>query len=186
MTIAGMNVVRYTLRLAIRRGVKPIIHAPHEIDALPLLDGIYREVCMSEGKPEAYDRTNIYFFGTDWRAYSGSSVRNVALEKPGLLVIVGALGGTTNAPEAGQAKYQGAITLLGTPRWAVAQFTALYSDIPILGDDTFFLSAVCSGDPQVAAPMVGGDIVKLVSAVALLVLLALGLAGQPVIKWLAT
>lgn len=186
MTIAGMNIMRYVLRLAVRRGVKPILHAPCQVDCLPLMDGIYREVCMTEGKPEAYDRANIHYFGTEWKAYMAGSLGDVAREKPGLLVVIGALVGAGSAPEAGQAKFQGAITIMGTPRWAVAQFTALYSEFPILGDDTYYLGAICAEDPVVASPIIGGDVVKLFSIAAIVILAILGLAGQPVLSWLAS
>jgi hypothetical protein len=69
MTIAGMNVMRHTTRLAVARGVQPIIQCPGQMDAVPLIDGIYREVCMAEGKPEAYDRTNIRYYGADYKSY---------------------------------------------------------------------------------------------------------------------
>jgi len=71
MAISGLNVLRYTTRLAVRRGATMHIPVPRQPEAFALMDGIYREVCVSEGKPESYDRDNVQFYGSNEAYYTG-------------------------------------------------------------------------------------------------------------------
>jgi len=48
MTITGMNVLRYTTRLAIQRGDESHIPDSSQPESLPLIDGIFKEVAVAE------------------------------------------------------------------------------------------------------------------------------------------
>jgi len=70
MTISGINIQRYTSRLAVRSDVEPWFMVPMIPEALALIDGVYREVCVAEGKPEAYQRDHVQWFGQLEAGYS--------------------------------------------------------------------------------------------------------------------
>ena len=46
MTISAINIQRYAARLAVRRDVEPWFMVPMIPEALPLIDGVDREVCI--------------------------------------------------------------------------------------------------------------------------------------------
>jgi hypothetical protein len=186
MTIAAMNVIRYTTTLCVQRGARPIFAIPAQAAVLPLIDGIYREVAIAEGKPEAYDRTNIYFWGADQPSYAAGAMTTVDLEKPALYVILGACSGQGSETTTGRARFVGAITVMGTPRYWMNPRSAFYSHCPVLGDDTYAVGALCTGDPLVASPIIGGDVLKLVVLGIMLLGFILQAAGLPISEWLVT
>lgn len=177
MTIAGMNILRHTLTLAVRKGARPILVGPHGTDVVILMDGIYREVCVREGKPEAYNRDNVEFYAGQYSiGLTASLLRNGV----GCLVLVGGLGGGSDSCPAGIARALGGLVVAGTPRVLHQGTFALFADFPLFMDDCFAAGAIVSGDEAVKASLVGGDVVKLALVGSTIVLLVLALLGYPV------
>ena len=54
MTLSAVNIMRYTYRLAVRKGATPMFMLPINPEVGPLIDGLYRESAVAEGKPQAY------------------------------------------------------------------------------------------------------------------------------------
>jgi len=186
MTIAGMNVLRYTTRLAIRRGARVIYPVPVNPESLPLIDGIFREVATAEGKPEAYRREDVVYFGSEWYTYAGGFAAHLAREGVSALVEVGAITGGGSSTPVGWVREFGGMTVGGTARYLHQGTWAMLADYPLFMDDIFAIAALCSEDNEVRASIVGGDVVKLFLFGLTLLFAILALAGQPAANWLKT
>ena len=183
MTINGMNIVRYTARLAIRRGARIILPVPFNPEAMPLIDGIFREAAIREGKPEAYNRDDVRYYGGAELSWSTGVAGDILSHGASLIIFIGA----TSSAEmlgAGAGLTQGAMVIAGTPRYVHQATWACMADYPLFCDDIYGAGAVCSEDNFVRASILGGDIIKVGMMLGLLIILALALGGTPVLDWL--
>jgi len=180
MTINGMNVLRYTARLCVRKGARVIFPVPYNPECLPLIDGIFREVCVSEGKPEAYKRDDVHYYGGTEASFCIGVGADIARNGASLAIFVGA-NSSSEMVGAGAARQRGAIVIHGTPRYAHQSTAFVMADFPLFCEDVYGAGAICSGDPVVGASLVGGDLVKLlVIVIGTIAFAVLTLAGQPV------
>lgn len=177
MTIAAMNVLRYTTRLAVRKNARiifPIANSEHT----SLVDGIYREVCVSEGKPEAYQRGLVRYRGDSWViAVIGDMLRDGV----SCWVELGATSGSM--PEGAWAHVLGGLVIGGTQRILHQGTWAAYAHYPLFCEDVYAAGAICSDDEVVKSSLVAGDIVKLVMIGLLVVFTVLAVTGLPVLDW---
>lgn len=179
MTINGMNIVRYTARLCVRKGARILLPVPFNPEAQPLIEGIFRQVTVEEGKPEAFNRDDIRYYGGSEIAFMVGSGADVMAYQPGLCIMVGA----TSSAEiymAGAALTVGAMVIGGTPRYVHQATWACMADYPLFCDDIYAAGALCSEDNEVMASIVGGDIVKLIIMAGIVVFMILAAAGLPV------
>jgi len=184
MTITGMNVLRYTAKLAIQKGARVIFPVPVNAESLPLIDGIFREVCVAAGKPEAYRREDVIYYGTEYSLHAMGLTATLAREGVSCYVEVGAITGGGSSTPAGWAREFGGLVVGGTARYLHQGTWAMLADYPMFMDDIFSAGAICSGDDVVKASLVGGDVVKL-ALVAITVLFAiLAAAGLPALSWI--
>ena len=172
MTLAGMNVVRYTTRLAVQRGARVILPVPCNAGTLPLLDGIFREVAVEEGRPETYRREDVIWFGPDQGHHSMGLTAVIAREGCACTIFNGAFRGRgTNSP-IGWAREYGGLVIGGTARLLHQGSWAMLSDYPCFMDDVYAMGAECSEDDVVKSAQVGGDLAKLV-VLAMVIIFAL-------------
>lgn len=181
MTIAGMEITRYTVTQAVRKGSQIKLVGPHGTDVCILMEGIYQEVCVREGKPEAFNRDNLEFYAGQ---YSVGLTASLLRNGVGCLVLVGGLGGGSDSCPAGTARMLGGIVIAGTPRVLHQGTFCMFADYPLFMDDCFAAGAIVSEDEAVKSSMVGGDVIKLGIVACTIILMILGLAGFPVISWL--
>jgi len=180
MTLAGISTVKYAVRMAVRKGAQVRLPAPHQPEILPLLDGIYRQIAIEEGKPEAYNRDNIRYFGNLDLTYGSGVMSWEQVDGVSAYICVGAAGGGVDTDPIFIARHLGAITIGGTPRWLhQANFTMLMH-YPLHMDDVYAMGALCSQDPIVMSNMSGGDLVKVILFGLTIALTALALVGIPV------
>lgn len=183
MTIAGMNIFRYTTTLCVRRGARIIGLVPQYPEIIPLMDGIFREVCASEGKPEAYRREDIVYSGNTESAYALGSLGVLGSEGCSLWIAVGANQSCVSGPT-GMARIAGAITLTGTARWGMNGTFAMFSDYFLSMDDVYSAGALCSGDDVVKSSLIGGDVSKWIIALTIIIGALSLLVGFPFVKWI--
>ena len=183
MTIAGMNIFRHTATLSVRRGARIIVLVPQFPEAIALMDGIFKEVCVREGKQEAYKREDVIYSGNNETAYILGSLGVIANEGCALWVAVGALQWSVSGPT-GVARMQGAITLTGTARWGMNGTFAMFSDYFLSMDDVYSAGALVSGDHMVESTLIGGDVAKWIIVIVTVVGSILALAGLPIVEWL--
>ena len=184
MTIAGMNVYRYTLRLCVRKGARPIIAVPWNPECLPLMDGIFREVATAEKKPEMYKRDDMVYFGATEGHHSIGWTATILREGCACIVEVGAMTGGGCTTPIGFARDQGALVIGGTGRWIHQGTWCVLGDYPLFMEDIYAAGASVTGDPTVQSTQVSGDPIKLAIIVLIAVLTALTFAGVPSLSWL--
>jgi len=184
MTIAGMNVLRYTARECFKKGARLIAVSPVNPEALPLMDGIVHEAAVEVGRPEAYRREDIKWYGPAEAQFQVGLAGTIGSEGCAAYIMVGAITGMQIA-DMGAARMADAIIIGGTARYYHNGTWATLADYSLFSDDIYAAGAICSGDPVVMSSVVGGDIVKYLLIVTTLVLAVLSVAGAPVISWLS-
>jgi len=183
MAISGLNVLRYTTRLAVRRGATMHIPVPRQPEAFALMDGIYREVCVSEGKPESYNRDNVQFYGSNEAYYTGIAGW-IARDGCSLYIMIGAAGGGIDTIPLHWAYNAGALRIGGTPRWPHQGTFTMLNDYPLWMDDVYAMGAKCSEDPVVISTQGGADVGKFLLVVMLVVTAILAALNVPIVSWL--
>jgi hypothetical protein len=185
MTIAYLNILRHTARMAVRRGAELRLPISMNPETLPLTDGIYREVCVAEGKPEAYHRENVFWSSIE-NGYAIGLAAQISRSGCATYVVVGALTGTGDINPTGTARSAGAVVIGGTARMRHQGTYAMLIDYLMVGPDLYAVAAQASGDPLVVSTIVSNDIMQIILIVITGVGLVLALAGQPAVAWLKT
>ena len=184
MTIAYLNILRHTARLAVRRGAELRLPIAMNPETLPITDGIYREVCVAEGKPEAYHRENVFWSSINESGYSVGLAAQVERTGCATYVVVGALTGTGDINPTGTARSNGAIVIGGTARMRHQGTYAMLIDYLMVGPDVYACAAQASGDPVVVSTIMSNDVLQLILMAIFVIGVALGAAAMPVINWL--
>jgi hypothetical protein len=180
MAIASMNITRYTANLCVTKGARIIIPVPANPEMFPILDGIFREAAVSHGKPEAYRRQDVRYYGpTEW-SFGVSCARDVALEKPALYIAVGANSGGDSLVQ-GTAYFVGSTIIAGSPRWNQQGGATVMSDYFLWCEDVYAAGAYTSGDDSATSTYVGGDVVKLCILGLFIVATILFFVGLPIV-----
>jgi hypothetical protein len=186
MTIAGLNVTRYIAGQCVRKGAEVRFPVSQQPECLPIIDGIYREQCVAEGKPELYRRENVQFFGSG-SGYAVGVMGWLAREGCALFVMVGALGGTSaDVDTINFAKMAGALSTGGTCRWAHQGTWAMMTDYPMFTDDVYAVGALTSRNTTTITTIGIADVGKIALIILTIVGVALAFAGLPFVKWMAT
>jgi hypothetical protein len=180
MTISGMNVFRHTARLCVQKGVRMYGISSVYAEVLPLMDGIFREVCVAEGKPEAYRREDIIYLGRTERAYEQGLAGLFDRTGISMLVSVGACSGGS-PPNLSAARRLGAIVVAGTPRYFCEGCFAVCADYPLFMDDVYSIGGYLSDDEVVKSSLVGSDAVKFLLLGILIIGVILAVAGLPLV-----
>lgn len=183
MAISGLNVLRYTIKMCVRRGASVHIPVPRQPEAYALMDGIYREVCVSEGKPEVYNMDNVQFYGSNEAYYTGIAGW-IARDGCSMYMMIGAAGGGIDTIPLHWAYNAGALRIGGTPRWPHQGTFTLLNDYPLWMDDVYAMGAKCSEDPVVVSTQGGADVGKFILVVLLIATAILAAAKVPIISWL--
>lgn len=184
MTIAGMNVLRYTTRLCFRKGARIIAHVACNPEAFPLIDGIVREAAVAEGHPEKYNRDDIHWFGPTEQNWQGGLIADILSQGSAALIMVGAITGRT-IPAMGATHANGGVVMGGTARYMHNGSWAAMADYSLFSEDVYAAGAITSNDPQVTSIQAAGDYVKFI-LIALFAILAIAtVLGVPVTGWLS-
>lgn len=183
MTIAGMNIFRYTATLCVRKGVRIIGGVPQYPEVISLMDGIFREVCTAEGKPEAYKREDIVYSGNTESSYSIGLQGLIGTYGCSCFIGIGANASSVSTPT-GFARLAGAITITGTARWGMQGTFAMFSDYYLAMDDVYSAGALVVEDEVVRSSLIGGDVGKWVSVLIILIGSIAAVVGIPILEWL--
>lgn len=174
MTISGINIQRYTSRLAVRRDVDPWFMVPMIPEALALIDGVYREVCVAEGKPEAYHRDHVQWFGQLEAGYSTGAAGMAARLRAGCAVCAGAMSGTGDIAPTATNRTVGALMIGGNARYTHQGVYSIWYDYTLWTSDVYAAGAYCSGDVLLRSSVMANDIITFVCIAIGVVALALG------------
>ena len=183
MTISAINIQRYAARLAIRRDVEPWFMVPMIPEALPLIDGVYREVCVAEGKPEAYKPEQIQWFGQLEAGYSTGCAGIATRIRAGTAICAGAMSGTGDLAPTAANRTVGALMIGGNARYTHQGVYSIWYDYTLWTSDVYAAGAYCSGDPNLLSSILAQDITTwMCIGIALLTLAVGSFAGT---DWLS-
>jgi hypothetical protein len=185
MTLAGINIMRYTVNLCILRDVEPYLAVPRNPEAQPLIDGIYREVCVANGKPEAYHADHVRWFGNVWAGYGIGNAGLVDQIRPGMNVHAGALVGTGDISNSVTGRTHKSLMIGGNCRWTHQGVHSLWYDYQLWAPDVFAAGAYCSGDALMRSSIVAQDLLVWFFVAFCLGVAVLGIAGFPVVEWVS-
>lgn len=179
MTIAGIQTTRYVARQAVRKGAQVRFPMPIQPEIQPLIDAIYRQICIEEGKPDVYRREHIRYSGNSDESYNLGTFGFIMSEGCSCLIMVGALIGGDAASLSAVREVFGGVTIGGTPRWAHQGTFTMTMNYPLFMDDTYAFAALCSEDQVVMSNLASADWPKLIVFGLTLILAILALAGLP-------
>jgi hypothetical protein len=174
MTISAINIQRYAARLAVRRDVEPWFMVPMIPEALPLIDGVYREVCVAEGKPEAYKPENIQWFGQLEAGYSTGAAGIASRIRAGTAICAGAMSGTGDIAPTAANRTVGALMVGGNARYTHQGVYSIWYDYTLWTSDVYAAGAYCSGDPTLLSSILAQDVITWMCIVIGLVSLVVG------------
>jgi hypothetical protein len=182
MTIAGLNILRYTARLCVRSGVRPIFPVPISAELHPLIEGIYKESCVAEGKPEVFDPYNVTYYGNSQRTYAVGIIESLARTGCSLYLAFGGWSGDSDISSSAAARIGGAIVVMGTARYYHQGSIAMLADYPAFMEDIYVLGAIASEDEVVKSSVMAEDWIKLLLIILVVATPIMALAGLPVIS----
>jgi hypothetical protein len=185
MTISGLNVIRYASHLAIERGARPIMLAPFARGSqlIPLLDGLLREAAVSTGKPEAYNRDDVRYYGSTTQSWAMGLTSDLFREGVAGLITVGAESTSVVGAHV-YVRMLGGINILGTARIHGNGPFAIIADYPLIGDDVLVAGSYVSGDPVMRSGVWAGDVLKIILMGLLIGGAILSAAGVPILSWM--
>jgi hypothetical protein len=183
MTISAINIQRYAATLAVRRDVEPWFMVPMIPEALPLIDGVYREVCVAEGKPEAYQPDHIQWFGQLEAGYSTGAAGMASRIRAGTAICAGAMSGTGDIAPTAANRTVGALMVGGNARYTHQGVYSIWYDYTLWTSDVYAAGAYCSGDRMLLSSILAQDVVTWMCVAIALVALVVGLGVG--VDWLA-
>jgi hypothetical protein len=182
MLLASLDIMRYVVKECIRKGAKFQISTPPRGDVVPLIHAIVQEVAVSEGKPEAYVRDNIRYYASA-EAMTTGVIGRFYREGVACHINIGCPGGwELNLME--HARYQGAITIGGTPRWNIVYFFGMVSDYVLIADEMYAAAAKVAENKFMMTTLGASDWMKIGMIALIVVGTVLRAVGLPVTTWL--
>jgi len=142
-TIASLAVLRFTTNLVAKYGVRLIMHLPSQGEAIPLIEGVIKEAFVEAGKPEAFQRGDMHYYGYLTAAFSPGVYESFKRDKVGLFIHAGSII-TFEFPVLEAAKINDAIVIGGTPRWTATYIFAIACDHMFIGEELLAAGASLS------------------------------------------
>lgn len=157
MTMAGMNVLRYTARLCAERDAKLQFGATGT-EILPLAEGIIEETYKVAGKGDDFSTDMVHYFGA---GFAGNMAEATYMVEEGCacLIMVGAFS-TSCLVLLGASRRSGAIAIGGTGRWIMMYAFGVASDYIFVLEDIYAAGALASGDKTVITTLAVEDTLK--------------------------
>lgn len=177
MTIAYLNILRHTVRLAVRRGAEVRLPIAMQAETLPIVDGIYREVCVAEGKPESYHRENVFWSSQEESGYSIGLAAQIQRTGAATYVVTGAMTGTGDINPTGTARSLGAVVIGGTARMRHQGTYAMLIDYLMVGPDLYSCAALATADPLVRSTIFSNDVIQVIFIGILVIGIVIAFAG---------
>ena len=159
MSIAAMNILRYTSRLCARLGAKFQFGAI-VTEIIPLAEAIVEESYRLEGKIDEYSRDMVRYFGSG-PGGNLEQASQMVQEGCACCVTVGAFT-TSILILLGASARSGAINIGGTGRWIMMYAFGIAADYILIMEDIYAASAIISEDPGAISSLAISDIIKIV------------------------
>jgi len=166
MTLAGLNVFRYTARLCARRGAR-IVFGTNNTQVLAVGKGIMEEAYKAEGKIEDYRPDDTMYFPLTQTVATFCVAEGMAC-----MILVGAWS-TACLIVLGASARAGALVIGGTARWIMNYAFGICADYIFIQEDIYAAGALATGDSAIITTLAVEDVMKTI----ILVLIAIGLVA---------
>ena len=180
-TLASLECLKYTAQLCARKGAKLSVTCPTRPESLPLIEAVVRDAYRAEGKPEAFNRDMIKFYGSNFCAYCQGVSGYLAREGCAANINIGAWH-TDCLVILGAAKDYGAINIGGTARWIMMYAFGMFADYMLVSGEIFAAGALVSANPVMKSGVAAEDIGKFVSIALTLLVAIVAAAWRPIIS----
>ncbi len=161
-TIASLALLRHTTKLAAQYGTRMIIHLPSQGEAIPLIEGVVREAYLEAGRPNAFQRGDMHYYGWLTAAFTPGVYESFARDDVGLFIHAGHII-TYSFPVLEAAKVRGAISIGGTPRWTASYMFAMACDHMFIGEDLLAAGAQVSRNKILLSGLASEEIWKFIA-----------------------
>ena len=182
-TIATLGLLRYVVKNTAQLGVRTIVHLPSQGYAIPLVEGAVREGYLEAGKPDAFRKGDLHYYGWLTAAFAPGVYESFVREGVGLFIHAGSVI-TYSFPVLEAAKIHGAISIGGTPRWTATYIFAIACDHLFIGEELLAASAQISGNKMLLSGLASEEIWKFLTIGLLLIGVVLKAFGLPFDTWL--
>lgn len=144
-----------------------------------------KEAYIEVGRPDAYNRDNIFVAGTDQFSYAAAVEGIMVREKPAAHIMMGYFyAESLLLAETGSTT--GAIQIAGTDAFTQLPFFVTTCDYTLLGEELYAASAYLSREPRLLGSLKGQDIGKMLLLFVLIAGTILSTFGFPQLKNLFT
>ncbi len=184
MTLVALTFLRYISRLCAEMGAKLIVHMPYQAESIPLIEGTTLEGYKEAGKPEAFQRENLRYYGRGALTWTQGVTASFAQEGVGLNLAIGIF--YSDCPiSLEMAKYMNGLNVGGTGRWIMVYAFAMMCDYVFLGEEIYAAAAVVSQDKMMLVGMLIEEVGKFFVFLLLGLGLILSLVGMDVVSLLS-
>lgn len=183
-SLQALAVAGHVARTAVRYGSRMILPVCDQT-MMPLTEQVMREVCVSEGKPEAYRSEDVRFLSDRQFAYAAGVTGILHRERVAASFLFGQFyAEALILAENGQSV--GAIQVAGTPELLQIPFFVVTCDYTIIGDEFYAATAYLSREPTLLGSLVGQDIGKAMLFILIIVgmLWSIFQPVNPIFQWL--
>ena len=179
ITLQALEVMSHVVRHAARLNTRVLVPVyGGDPPLFPVVEQVYREAYVAEGKPEAFNPDDVRFLSGDQFAYASGVMGLMHREKVAGTFLFGYFAAESLLlAETGQ--QVGAIQLAGTPQTDQIPFFVAACDYTIIGEEYWATSAYISREPVLLGSLVGQDWSKILIAIIILAGLVLALFYGP-------
>jgi len=165
--MAGISVLDYAARVAARTGAK-LIAALGWPELVPITEDTMRQAYLAEGKPEAYDPSDVRFVSSWQQAYAMGYMGLLLKEKAAANIYIGtSWAEVLNIIETGSVI--GAVQIGGLVDVRNLPMMVAVCDYSLIGGELFAASAYLNKEPTMLATVGTGDAWKVISIIAIVV-----------------
>lgn len=161
-TIAALALMKHTCKIAAQYGVRTIIHLSSQGESIPLLEGVVKEAYIEAGRPEAFHRGDMHYYGWLTAAFAPGVYESFARDGVGLLLHAGHII-TYEFPVLEAARIHNGITIGGTPRWTASYIFAMACDHMFLGEDLLAAGAQVGKNKMLMSGLASEEIWKFIT-----------------------
>jgi uncharacterized protein DUF6754 len=166
-TVAGLVILESVARLTAKYETPIAVPV-----AYPIPFAIAQEAVKSgylhAGRPEQYDPMSVRFISPEQFAYVAAVTGTIMRDRPAAHIFMGAFyAESLLLAETGFST--GAIQVAGTANVHQLPFFVVACDYTLIGEELYAASAYLSGDPKLVGSLKGGDLLKVVVIIAIII-----------------
>ena len=179
-TVAGLVILESVARLTAKYETPIAVPVSYPIP-FTIAEEMVKSGYLHAGRPDQYDPSSVRFISPEQFAYVAAVTGIIMRDRPAAHIFMGSFyAESLLLAETGFAT--GAIQVAGTANIPQLPFFVVACDYTLIGEELYAASAYLSGEPKLVGSLKGGDLLKVVAIVVIMIGCALETAH---IHWLA-